>query len=319
VANCYIIEKGAMKKTLPKVTIAVSAFNEEDNVVSFFKSVLKQKETGFVIDKIWFYSDGSTDRTVERVLNLRSKKIQIFDDKKRIGKSSRLNQIYQRLNTEYLVQTDADVVFAHQHVVRDLLAPLLADKRVGMCGGHPQPTQGITFTEKAVNLTFETYAPLRKLGNRAESDNVYSVDGRILAYRKSVVKKIFVPKNMIANDAFTYYSCLTQGCIYKYVPTAIVLFRSPQTMADQIRQNTRFVAAPIRMTKYFSKEIVESQRVVPKGLMIKLQLLQFIKHPILCSYIFAINSYCKFGAKKAEQTMTAKWSIAGSTKKFGTA
>lgn len=298
---------------LPTVTVAISAFNEEKNIVTFLQSVLQQKEDGFILEKIWVYSDGSTDKTVEKIRSLHSPKIEIIADKKRIGKSSRLNQIYQRLETDFLVQSDADVIFDHLLVIHDIIQPLIHDQKVGMCGGNPQPLPAETFTEKAVNVTFAVYAPLRKLGGK-HGDNVYSVDGRLLAYRREVIQKIHVPESMIANDAFTFYSCISMGFAYKFVESAVVWFRSPQTFADQIRQNTRFLAAPIRMTKYFPAELVEGERTVPRSAIIKNTALQFLKHPILCSYIFLVNGYCRLKVKKTEKNLTAKWLIAETTK-----
>lgn len=296
----------------PTVTIALSAFNEQQNVLAFMESVLKQKEVGFTIKNIWIYNDGSTDDTAEIIRSFGSSRIQLIDDKKRVGKSSRLNEIYKRLETDFLVQTDADIIFAHEYVIRDVLQPLMRDTSVGMCGGDPRPLPSVTFTEKAVNLTAEVYMGLRNKGKHG--DNIYSVDGRLLAYRKDLVKKIHVPTDMIANDAFTFYCCLTQGYTYKYVKSAVVLFRSPQTLKDQIRQNTRFVSAPIRMSRYFSEELVYQQREVPVGYFFITMARQFLRHPILCGYIFCVNLYCKLKAKAAEKKLTAKWPIAFSTK-----
>jgi len=298
----------------PTVTIALSAFNEQENVLAFITSVLQQKEVGFTIKNIWIYNDGSTDDTAKLIQSLGSPRIQLIDDKKRVGKSSRLNEIYTRLDTDFLVQTDADIIFSHEHVIRDILQPLLNDQKVGMCGGDPRPLPAVTFTEKAVNLTAEVYMGLRNKG--VHGDNVYSVDGRLLAYRKELVKKIHVPSDMIANDAYTFYCCLTAGYQYRYVESAVVLYRSPQTLNDQIRQNTRFLSAPIRMSRYFPEELVYQQRQVPVGYLLLRMATQFLRYPIHCGYIFCVNLYCKLMSKTAEKRLTAQWPIAFSTKQL---
>src|SRR3989338_5607147 len=53
-----------------------------------------------------------------------AEKIKVWDHKKRTGKSTWLNKIYKDLKTDILVQSDADVVFAHNLVVHDLIKPL---------------------------------------------------------------------------------------------------------------------------------------------------------------------------------------------------
>jgi len=118
---------------------------------------LDQKEDGFVVKEIWLHSDGSTDKTVELAKSLKNKKIRIWDHKKRVGKSTWLNQIYKSLKTDYLVQSDADVIFAHPFVIRDLIKPLIQDSRVGMCGGNPMPLSTKSFWEKVVNVAFDNF------------------------------------------------------------------------------------------------------------------------------------------------------------------
>ena len=102
----------------------------------------------------------------------------------------------------------------------------------------------------------------------------------------------------------------------RFVPEAVVHFRSPQTLRDQIRQNTRFVAGPLRMEKYFGDEIVARERSIPFSLFARTALREFFSHPILASYIFAVNLYCRAKAKMTESQLSAKWQMALSTKKL---
>ncbi len=299
-----------MKK--PSITVAISAYNEEENIERFLESVVTQKEEGFRLKKILVISDGSTDKTLSKVKSLKSPKLEVREYRERLGKSSRLNEIYDSLTSDILIQSDADVFFAHDYVIRDLIQPMLNDKKVGMSGGNPKPLKGKTFTEKAVNATCEIYIDFRK--SIRGGNNIFSADGRLLAYRKNFIKKVLVPIDMIANDAYTYYCCLTQGFGYRFVESAIVNFRSPQTLSDQIRQNTRFSASSIRMLRYFSEDLVNKESQVPLNILVKSMLNQFIKHPILCSYIFLVNRYCQAKANFSEKQMTAKWEIALTTK-----
>jgi glycosyltransferase involved in cell wall biosynthesis len=306
--------KKNVQKKLPTVTVALSAYNEAQNIKPFLESVLWQKEDGFLLKSIWVYNDGSTDETAKIIKSIKSDKIIFFDDKKRLGKSTRLNDIYSNLKTDILVQTDSDVIFSHPLVIHDIIQPLLKEKQVGMCGGHQQPLPGTTFTERAVNCTVEAYIPLRQM--LRGGNNIFSVDGRLLAYKKELVKKILVPENMTSNDKFTYYSCLTMGYQYRYVPSAVTFYRSPQNLKDQIRQNGRFAVSPIRMSRYFGEEIVRKETFIPLKIIVRNTLLQFMKHPIMCSYVFLINAYCRFNAKQNEKKLTAKWPMAYSTKKL---
>ncbi len=301
-------------RKLPTVTIAVCALNEEENIGRFLASVLAQKSVTYKLDKIIVYSDGSTDRTVPIIKSLMKKhsEIKLIAYKDRMGKSSRLNHLYSSLKSDILVQSDADVEFSHQHVVDDIIAPLLQKPEVYMTGGRPMPVAGVTFTEKAINCTFEAYDPLR--GTLRGGNNIFSVDGRLLGYKKTLVKTITIPVDMTGNDAFTYFCCLSLGHKYQYVASAVVWFRSPQTLKDQIKQNTRFVIAPAKMATWFDRLLVDREYHIPRYIIIRLKLIQFLRHPVLCAYIFVVNVYCKLKAKSAIKYYNAAWPMAESTK-----
>lgn len=298
-------------KQLPTLTIAVCAYNEEHNMKAFLKSILAQKSIGYRLKEIIVVSDGSTDHTVRIVKKLNSSIIKIWNHKIRLGKSSRLNEIYEYVKTDILVQTDADVIFSNPHVVSELIKPL-SKKQVYMTGGNPKPFVAKTFIEKAINCTVEPYVEFRH--KVRGGNNVFSVDGRLLAYKRELVKKIVVPADMIANDAYTYFCCLSLGYTYQFVSSAVVNFRSPQTLFDHIKQNTRFNAAPIRMEKIFDKKLVKREYRIPKKMYRKAVFNQWIQNPIHCSAIFVINMFCKLYARRYEPILNAKWAIAYTTK-----
>ncbi len=299
-------------KAKPTVTVAISALNEQDNIIDWLKSVTKQKEKNFVLEKIIIHSDGSTDNTVKLAKSIRDSRIKIIDHKKRMGKSFRLNQIYKDLETEFLVQSDADVVFAHELVISDLIHSFLGNQNIMMCGGNSVPVGFKTFVEKALKCSFIIYANQRdKVRN---GNNLFSVDGKLVAYRKKFCKEIFIPSNMIGNDVYTYFECISRGYLYRFTKKAIVYFRFPQNLKDNIKQATRFAATPLRLQKYFDKNLVAKEYSVPRLFRLKNLMLIFLKHPILASYVYFMNKYCNLLAKKVEKEMHGKWEIAKTTK-----
>ena len=234
------------------------------------------------------------------------------DHSERIGKSARLNEIYKNLDTDLLLQSDSDIIYSHRFVARDMILGLLEEPKIAMCGGNPLPVKGSTFTENAINLTTEAYKQFRK--KVRGGNNVFSADGRILAFKKELVEKLRIPEDMIANDMFSYLCCLSLGYKYKFVPTAIVDYRSPQDVGDHIKQNVRFRASPLRMEKYFPKGLVSKETSIPIMLLYKTQFLIFLKHPISTLYIYLINLYCKLRARWTESKLNARWAVANSTK-----
>lgn len=297
------------------VTVAVSAFNEEANILNFMKSVLKQNEEDFFIfEKFLIISDGSSDKTVSLAKSIKDKRIEVIDYKKRAGKSIRLNEIYSRLDTDFLVQTDADVIFKDKHVIKNMILPFILNEKIGMCTGNPLPLPGKTFTEKADVAMLNVYWPILK--NYSYGNNVFSADGRILSYKKELVKKIIVPENMIANDFYTYFFSIHAGYKCKYVKKAVVNFRASQNINDKIKQNLRSAAIPLRMLRYFPKELIHKQMRVPFLVRLDCIVSQFFTNPIYCLYIYSINKYCEIKANSVERHLNAKWAIALTTKKL---
>lgn len=299
-------------KHIKTVTVAISAFNEEKNIVNFLNSVLMQQENGFKIKEIWVHSDGSSDNTVKLAKQVKDKRIRVWDHKKRAGKSSWLNKIYKDLQTDILVQSDADVVFYSKLTIKNLIQPIIKNPKVMMCGGNPQPIKSETFIEECINSSFKVYEKLRS--NFLNGNNKFSADGRLLAFRKEFIKKVYVPKDMIANDMFVYLVCRSFSYDYKFVKSAKVLFRSPQKLSDHIRQNTRFESAEVRMKRFFDKNLVDKETKIPLWMLTTYLLKQFLAQPFHSITILFINQYCRYKARKLERKLNAKWPMAVTTK-----
>lgn len=194
-----------MLKTTPTITIGIIALNEEQNIYKMLQSVLSQNEDTYQIEKILIISDGSTDNTVEEIKKVKDKRIEFHAFKNRIGKSSHLNTVFQKTETDILVLFDADIFLKSTDTIAHLIQPLLKSKTIMFVGGSPHPTPGKTFIEKAVNASCYPYIRIRGIHNTGNTP--YGCDGRILALKKKFYKKVKVPADMIANDNFMYFSC----------------------------------------------------------------------------------------------------------------
>ena len=66
--------------------------------------------------------------------------------------------------------------------------------------------------------------------------------------------------------------------------------------------------------KYFPELLVEQEYQIPPSLILPLMLKQFILHPIKCTYVFVVNRYCQYKARRVERKLSALWQIAQTTK-----
>lgn len=293
------------------VSVAVPAYNEGSNIRRLLNTVLAQAGENFSLEEVIVISDGSTDNTVREARSISSEKIRLIDSPRRQGKSKHLNTIFKMAKGDIVVLFDADVLLSDRNVIANLIRPIVQNSKVGLVGGNPQPVPAMTFIEKGVNATFNVYDKLRT--ELHGGNNAFGCDGRILALSKSFASHVTVPDTMIANDAFLYFSCLKEGFLFNHERTAVVLFKSPTNMRDQLRQNKRFIAAHYRLERIFG-DIVRESYTVPKGSLYALLLREFLKAPFSSFVVFLINRYCGYRAKREERSMTAKWSMAISTK-----
>ncbi len=294
------------------VTIGISAYNENRNLGRLLAKLLSQKALSFKLEKILVISDGSTDDTASVARSVSSSRIHVIEDKRRLGKALRMNQMFKTLRSDILVVVDADTDLEGMYVIEKLIKPFSVDRSIAMCNALAKPLSGKTFTEKAVNHTYDTYLSI--LPKIKAGDSLFSVSGRMIAYRKAFVKKFKLPRNLIGTDAFTYFKCLSLGYKFKLVESAVVYFRSPVNLKDQIKQNTRFVSRGDRLSKYFPKDLISKESKIPSMILIGSMASQLIKDPIKCIYIFLVNRYCYLLAKFYSANIKGGWEIARSTK-----
>ncbi len=295
------------------VSIGIPVYNEENNIKHLLESILLQDQTNFYIKEIIIASDGSIDKSLEKIKSVVDNRIKCIIGEKRLGKPTRLNQIFNVSKGAIMVLLDADVIIDSPTSISYLISPFVEkDKQIGLVGGNPHPRKAESFVEKAVNATYYAYLPLRK--NLRNGENPFGCDGKILALSREFAKSTQIPKNMIGIDSFLYLSCISRGFKFVHKAKASVVYRSVSNLKEHIRQNKRFKAAYFIHKNVFGP-LVDKEFKVPPSLFYKLLFTQFMKTPVRSLFIFVVNLYTKHLAKHKIEAIGALWPIALSTKK----
>ena len=298
-----------MKK---KISIIVPAYNEEENVVALLSSIFLQKNTNFVINEILLLLDGCSDETYVRSKSLDNKKIKIINGKKRIGKSARINQGFQKATSEIIVLLDGDVRLFSKYTLSHLVACFLAHKNVGLVSGRAIPDLGNTFIEKAIYTSIKPYEEL--IDSYNAGNNIFACKGVLLAVSRKFAKQVMIPNEIFANDAYLYFSCLQKGYSFRYAKKATVLYYLPKTISDHIKQNSRFIAGGASMEHIFG-DIVTNEFRHARPILIKKLIKQFIHFPLESTAIFLLNTYCRILLYINSVFIIQTWSVASSTKR----
>ena len=118
-------------RQLPSVSLIVAAYDEQEVIEAKVRNGLALDYPRDLLELI-VASDGSSDRTVERA---RAAGADVVLDLPRCGKVRAQDAAVDRARGEVLAFSDANSAW-HPDALRRLVAPLLADPRVGYVCGH---------------------------------------------------------------------------------------------------------------------------------------------------------------------------------------
>mgnify|MGYP002633928450 CR=1 FL=1 len=135
-ANSFIIPALILDKrpkyflphTLPDITIAIAAYNEEDNILDVVQSIQTQEYPGNIL--VYVVDDGSTDSTpsiLKDIPKYNTKNIKFYPilNKENKRKAGALNTILNAIDTEYVITIDADSYLfenALAHLVNNIVS-----------------------------------------------------------------------------------------------------------------------------------------------------------------------------------------------------
>jgi len=296
------------------VTIGIPAYFAQENIEPLLRSLVVQEQKNQKIVEILVFSDGSTDNTVQNAQKVKDKRIKIIEPKKRGGMAKGLLHMLSIFKGNTFLLLNDDIVIVDPKLVDKMVAPLLKNENVGLIGGNPQPFKGKTFVEKSGISAFNGYSNFRysyKNGNTK-----YTCDGKLMLLTRDFVNSIKFPKsvkNMGNVDIYLYLSCIENNFAYRFAKNAKVLFQYPATTRDYVNWVTRNNSNAELLEKRFGG-LVDREFYVPKGLLYKSLIQEFLKNPLHSLSIYILGLYCNQKAKRVSRNFSAMWEPVNSTK-----
>lgn len=221
------------------ISIGICVYNEEKNIRSLLNSLLNQKTTKN-IKEIIVVSSACSDRTDEIIENdfLPSyQKVVLLKQEKREGKASAVNLFLEHASGDIVVVESGDTIPA-EDTIENLTEPFKKPK-VGMVGGRPSPVNDPnTFMGFTVHLLWDLHHKLALKHPKL---------GELVAFRKNLIKRI--PTDTAVDEAFIEALIKEKGYELKYVPSAIVYNKGPETIADFLKQRRRIFAGHLHLKK----------------------------------------------------------------------
>lgn len=289
-------------------TIGIPAYHSGENIVLLLKTLLKQKQKFSKIEKIIVHVDASKDDTLKNAKSIKNKTIQVISSRKNIGFAKSLQTLISKNKSDVFIELNDDIRIDSESVIDNLVKPF-KDKRLGLAAGNIVALPARNFIGRSIYASYLVFQPLRYGFKKGNSD--LTCDGKILALSKDFAKTLNLKKGSFGNaDIYLYYENLKQGRLYKFVKSAEVKFRLPETIADFKNQESRAILSrTLVKTKY--PELFKTGHNFSKFVYIK-SIMNVLKKYPLETIIFKmiVNRGLILGKN------TSKWKLALTTKKL---
>lgn len=298
-----------MKKTL-SITIGISAYNEEANIQVLLQSIQQQKNNGFTIDEIIVVSDASSDKTAQKVREVKDSRIVFIQEKQRAGQNVRQNYILRKAKGDIVVFLEADTIFKNNNYIYELIKPFITNKNISMSYGTSLPiplTRG-SFFEKM--LTFIETMKEKKF-NTLKQDNLY-LCGTGKAFSKEIKKIFFWPEN-VPEDTYAYLFCRQNKLKMSFRPLAVLHYKSPSNFSDYLKKTTRFSKGKNMLKDFFPDTQLEEKYAFSVSWILSFILEGFRRAPLyMMAYLFMV--LVKKVSILFAPEFSSLWEVSSSTK-----
>ncbi|MBI2542746.1 MAG: glycosyltransferase family 2 protein [Candidatus Aenigmarchaeota archaeon] len=232
----YIEQEHRQLKNPLMVSIAIPAYNEEDNIENAVNSLLN---CDYPKDKleIIVVNDGSIDNT-ERILQkyVRKKLIKLIDQPNR-GKGAALNNALKHAKGELFGVMDADTI-----VEKDTIAKLVANftpRNLGAIMSAIKPFKVKSVLEKFQKVEYLLAILARKVMDRMDTN--YVTPGALSLYNKDILGKLGgFDEHNITEDLEIALRLRSHGHRIKASASAFTYTVVPKTLGKLFRQRIRW-------------------------------------------------------------------------------
>ncbi|PIN88582.1 hypothetical protein COU61_04330, partial [Candidatus Pacearchaeota archaeon CG10_big_fil_rev_8_21_14_0_10_35_13] len=216
-----------------KLSIIITAFNEEKTIGRAIDSFLCQKELKNYDYEIIGVAPDAPTLNVIKSYSKNNRRVKFLKDPHK-GKPSALNLVFKKAKGEILILTDGDVHVTNNSI-KELLKPF-SDKSIGAVAGHP-----LSSSPKNTLLGYWSHVltgVAHKLRLKSLKDKSFiHCTGYLYAIRAGIVNNI--PVNALVDDGFISHKIFSEGFKIGYAQHAEVFVKYPDNFADWVMQKKR--------------------------------------------------------------------------------
>lgn len=193
-----------------KFSVLIPAYNEEKYIERCIKSIPRQKNVEIIIG-----NDGSIDRTLEIILNLKKKdkRINYYTNWNNKGRAFIMNELLKEADGDIILKLDADMEIVSKDIFTKL-TKIFKDPKVGGVSifGHTKEIENQQKGFSKLEYKFYNYINKRK----EEMLPIHNLSGLtrpldIHCWRRKLVPNI--PSDIIHDDGYAALEVLRQGYV----------------------------------------------------------------------------------------------------------
>lgn len=241
---------GATSTTPPRVTLIISAFNEEAVIVRKLENALALDFPADCFEVI-VASDASSDRTDEivRAVAARERRVRLVRQDERRGKSAVLNKAVAAAGGEIVVFSDANAMYESDAIQK--LVDGFVDPKVGYVVGAAlyYDAEGKR-AEESEGLYWKLELLLKRLESKFHS--VVGGDGAIYAIRRHLFWEL---KDDDISDFVNPLQVVAAGYRGLFNPAARCYERAGETFAKEFRRKRRIVNRVWRALRRYGHQL----------------------------------------------------------------
>jgi glycosyltransferase involved in cell wall biosynthesis len=302
-----------MKQSMT-LTIGIPAHNEQANIADLLQSLLEQKGN-FTLERILVICDGCTDNTASIVKKLARQYpiIALKNDGKRLGKVSRLNEIYEQNTSDLLLTLDGDILPKRSTVIDTMVSQFISHPKTQVVAAYMEPIQPKTWSLTSHGL-YINYVMWNAIVTEVNNgDHIHNVHGPASMLRKKFAKSFAYPEDITCDEGFLYMKA--HECNgFRFAKDAKFLIVPIATVCDIEVGIPRILNERFDLIPYFGEGVLEQYKV-PIGAKIHGVLQTFFLYPIATTVAVAYNIIIKLKYTRTHGLASGVWQQVTSTKR----
>lgn len=224
-------KKPAKSSYKPELTVIVPAYNEERNIKKKLANLASLNYPKKNL-KIIVSDDCSTDKTTG-IANKFRKSVVVLNAEEHRGKIAAINNALSHSKTEIVVLTDADSIL-EENSIKNLVSWFSSDE-IGGATANIKIDAKNSFYSYGQKKFQDDENNLRNY--EGILDSVSSMDGRLCAFRKSIVRQI--DEEAAADDLELAYQIRKKGFKAVFAQDAVAHEKAPTDMVAEFLQKRR--------------------------------------------------------------------------------